>query len=765
MAPAGAADIGVKHTQFHNACICVSGDGPGQAILNPVGPRQVTPVVSDRPWVGFIDIKQKYNSMNNMREISSKLLEELEVNKLPSLPHVLIRLLQACRDESVCFDSIADIISKDVALCAKVIAVANSPIYGHVRHQNNLKHILLSLGLDTIKSIAITASVQQFFSKYSSKKIHFLKQFWRHALSCATIAKSLARLTGYKYVEEAYIAGLLHDIGKLVLANYAGSDYGDYSHGTHPADELLVLEGENFAISHDELGARLLARWDVTEAICDAVRFHHKPLEDIQAAHQLVKILNLSNILASRNILHDPQGIGCATGFFDLTDSIIRDIILQSEAEVLTVARSMNIDIGNGDTAGDSRDEQKQIELAQEVRDVALSRSSQLHGCQGDLTSVYQSIQKSIVVLFGIKECIIFNCNHPLRLLTATVGCSVYEQSLINDLAIPFESGSVLSQAVTSRKIKSSFQAEKQVVVDQQIIGFMKTEGFICIPAVRDEQVIALIVIGVNNIKYLSLLRSHKLLTLFAQDAASQIELFEAQARMQEEILNNSHNLYREKAREIIHETNNPLSVIRNYLQLLAQRLDGGDPAQDDIRTIKEEIDRVGTIILRCADEVSLDKAAASSGLEINELVTDINNIFKSSLYITHNIESSLHLDNATGFVHANKNAVKQILTNIIKNAVEAMNAGGTLDISTRNININGRNFVDIEIRDTGPGIPDGVLKHLYAPVQSSKGKDHSGLGLSIVKSLMDRMDGFIGCKTGASGTVFNIQLPGNLKK
>lgn len=694
-----------------------------------------------------------------MREISSKLLEESEVNKLPSLPHVLIKLLQACRDENICFDTIADIINKDVGLCAKVIAVVNSPVYGHIRHQNNFRRIVLSLGLDTIKSIAITASVQQFFSKYSNRKIHFLKQFWHHALSCATIARALAKLTSYKYVEEAYIAGLLHDIGKLVLANHAGSDYGDMSHGTHPADELLALENENFNISHDELGARLLTRWDVTDVICDAVRFHHKPLEDIQAAHQLVKILNLANILASPNVLNDPLRMLRVTELFDLSDAIIRDIIVQSEEEVVTVARSMNIDIGNADA--DNRDEQKQIELAQEVRDIALSRSSPPSDYLDESASIYRSIQKSIMILFGIKESLVFRCDHQQQLLTPAAGDAMAERSLIHDLAIPFESGSVLSHVIRSRDIQDSFQSEKLAVVDQQLTGFMKTDGFICLPAFRDDRIIALLVLGVNNIKCSSMSKNRKLLKLFAQDVACQIQQFETQARLRDEITSNSRDLYRAKANEIIHETNNPLGVIRNYLQILAQRLDVNDPAQDDINTIKEEIDRVGTIILRCADEIDQDTTAvASPEVDVNDLVRDINNIFKSSLYVTHNITARLHLDNNTGIVFANKNTIKQIITNIIKNAVEAMGPGGDLGISTRNININGRGFIDIEIRDTGPGIPEDIMKHLYSPVTSTKGKGHSGLGLSIVKNLMDGMGGLISCRTSASGTIFNIQFP-----
>ncbi|MDH5370853.1 MAG: HDOD domain-containing protein, partial [Gammaproteobacteria bacterium] len=93
-----------------------------------------------------------------MGDIINKLLEEIELTKLPSLPHILIKLLNACQQDTACFDTLAEIITKDAALSAKVLSVANSPVYGKSHEFTSLKQILLFLGLDTIKSIAITAS-------------------------------------------------------------------------------------------------------------------------------------------------------------------------------------------------------------------------------------------------------------------------------------------------------------------------------------------------------------------------------------------------------------------------------------------------------------------------------------------------------------------------------------------------------------------------------------------------------------------------------
>ena len=90
---------------------------------------------------------------------------------------------------------------------------------------------------------------------------------------------------------------------------------------------------------------------------------------------------------------------------------------------------------------------------------------------------------------------------------------------------------------------------------------------------------------------------------------------------------------------------------------------------------------------------------------------------------------------------------------------MEAVTEIKEISVATRKVNIDGVDFLEIEISDTGPGIPDNILENLYKPVTSTKGKRYSGLGLSIVKNLLDEMGGSITCKTGRTGTTFNIHF------
>jgi len=100
------------------------------------------------------------------------------------------------------------------------------------------------------------------------------------------------------------------------------------------------------------------------------------------------------------------------------------------------------------------------------------------------------------------------------------------------------------------------------------------------------------------------------------------------------------------------------------------------------------------------------------------------------------------------------------VLFNLAKNAVEAMKTGGHLKFTTRLVDVDGLRQVEIEVADTGPGLPAAVATHLFEPVVSDKGSDHAGLGLAISRNLVERMNGHLACTSTPQGTHFLIRLP-----
>lgn len=697
-----------------------------------------------------------------MGDIINNLLEETELTKLPSLPHVLIQLLNACQQDTACFDTLAEIINKDAALSAKVLSVANSPVYGKRHELTSLKQTLLFLGLDTIKSIAITASVQQFFSRYSKEKSRFLKGFWEHTLYTAIVAKSLAKLTSYHNPEEAYLAGLLHDIGKLIFENYSQHEYSSLVYTDNSSEELLKRENEKYNITHNDIGAHLLGIWGVTDAICDAIKYHHASTSDILEAHQLVKIIHISNSITTNVHINKEALLNYTNRLFDLSDSVLLDILNNAKTEVKKIAASMEIDIGNIASL-ESRDEEKQIQLAQEVRNISLTQGSMQLLSENVDGIDFSAVQKSTMILFGLDKSCLFLYDEDNNSLNIEHTTSQINRNILNNIEIKCDSSSLMATAVNTGKTQVYFSHNKEVnqpVIDKQIISAFKTQGILCIPLIKAGMYIGVVVIGVNHSQYNQLMEKKSLLEMYASEITNKVSSVKLGQKIRNDSINDNKQLIKMKAREIIHEVNNPLAIIRNYLSILGKKLEETDPVQNDLQIISEEIDRVGSIILKCDENFSQIENIKSHKIDLNELIVSMNQIMESSLFATHNVKAHLDLAQNIELISANKNSLKQIFTNLIKNAVEAMGAKKELFIATKNINVNGKQFVEIEISDTGSGIPNEVLKNIYKPVTSTKGKHHSGLGLSIVKNLLDDLKSTITCKTGESGTTFSIHFP-----
>ena len=672
-----------------------------------------------------------------MREIPTQLLQNYDVNRLPSLPHILIELLNACMDECVSFDIISDIISSDTALTAKVLSAANSPIYGHASQLTSLKHTLMFLGLDTIKSIAITASVQQFFSRYNADKGQQLAEFWEHSLLTALIAKSVAELVHYHSPDEAYLAALLHDIGQLVFQLDAQQNYHQLLEQSDSPEQLILLEQQHYQVSHDELGAYLLSEWGLSSFISDAVRYHHAPEELIHDAHLLVKILNMANRVS---YLENQQAFDCS--IFDLSINVVMDIIQHAREQLVKISRSMGIDIHNKQNFDD-----KQVELARQVKAIALSQSS-FNQAQADLQF---NINYSSQLLFNIKSTALFIYNGE--------DSSLYLEYPSEDICIQKDSSSIINQCLLDTQITSSVDNNDTAIIDRQIINLLSADGIICLPLKLASVKYGVLVMGSSNRQLKIILKNKFQLKLFADQLSQYYVQLKQDSQNKSDLESTVASGFLLKAREIVHETNNPLSVINNYLQILSNKFSEDDSIKNDLTIIQNEIERVGNIILRCTEEAS-HQADSSVTTDINESISQLINIYKFSLFVTHKTKCTLNLRDDLPNIHTNNNYLKQIISNLIKNAVESMPVDGALDISTNKTNVNGKNFISISIKDNGPGIPDDILSNLYMPVQTTKDNSHSGLGLSIVKNMLDKLQGSITCDTGKSGTNFTLLIP-----
>src|SRR5690625_3318652 len=138
-------------------------------------------------------------------------------DQLPSLPHVLVHILEVMHGDEINFSQLAEHIRHDTAISARLLTIANSTQNAATSRSLTIERALLVLGTDTVKTVIMTMAIRQFFSGFARNEQSFLKSFWCRSLMMANSAQRLASLTGYHAPDQAYLTGLMADVGQLLL--------------------------------------------------------------------------------------------------------------------------------------------------------------------------------------------------------------------------------------------------------------------------------------------------------------------------------------------------------------------------------------------------------------------------------------------------------------------------------------------------------------------------------------------------------------------
>jgi putative nucleotidyltransferase with HDIG domain len=204
-----------------------------------------------------------------------KRVESLE--GLPTLPSVANHLLSLTQSPQTSATQIGEIISQDQALTARVLKLVNSAYYGFPRQITTINHAVVILGFSRVKNIVLAASVFGMADQLSPPRFN-ASGFWVHSLGAAVASRTVARDLACGEAEEAFVCGLLHDIGKLVLAQVAPEDYDRcLAAADKRGEHIRIVEAEAFGVDHAEVGSWLVEQWKLPPAVVAAVRRHHTP--------------------------------------------------------------------------------------------------------------------------------------------------------------------------------------------------------------------------------------------------------------------------------------------------------------------------------------------------------------------------------------------------------------------------------------------------------------------------------------------------------
>lgn len=222
------------------------------------------------------------------------------IQSLKPLPTSVTRTLKELESPHVTAGIISEYIGLDQALAALVLQVSNSAYLGYDRNCTSLSDAVMRLGFKRLKSILMASSATGMLSRNLIGYRQGAGELWQHSLAIAVSAEWLAQALGYRDPEEAYVSGLLHDIGKLLLDQFIVTDYVEIVELIQKYHyPLWQVEEKRIGINHAIVGGLVAEKWQFPMVLVDTIQFHHKP-PAARGNHQLPAIINLANHLAGQ---------------------------------------------------------------------------------------------------------------------------------------------------------------------------------------------------------------------------------------------------------------------------------------------------------------------------------------------------------------------------------------------------------------------------------------------------------------------------------
>ena len=202
-----------------------------------------------------------------------------QLKTIPSLPVIYNEIMTRLQNPDVSLKEIGEIISKDIGMSAKILQIVNSSFFGVAKHIESVERAVTLLGLDIIRSLVLSVHLFEKF-KESKVSIPILNRMWNHSMDVANNSKILGDILGLdsKLLDYTYMAGMMHDIGKLILIAEVPETYQNIMKASIEEDiPLRTKEREAFHASHAELGAYLLGIWGLQQPVIEAIAYHHVP--------------------------------------------------------------------------------------------------------------------------------------------------------------------------------------------------------------------------------------------------------------------------------------------------------------------------------------------------------------------------------------------------------------------------------------------------------------------------------------------------------
>ena len=682
----------------------------------------------------------------------------------------MLQLIRVCGQDKADVEEITQIICKDAALTAKLLAVIASPYINLAKQVTTIKSAVVYLGLDTVRNIAISSTAMQFF-KFSNCTDNFdINRFWYHSYKCAVLAQHIALVENQAHADQYFLAGLLHDIGTLALMATFPEEYKAVETRVSQAKTEYEAQADILKVDGPKVSAWLFNQWHLNAMSSDAVQFLSHPPAHIAEELVHVKILYIADLMAEPESTNVPQDVLSLT---QMPEAELSKIAAQAESEVRQMAKSLNLVLDKS-PGNASAPKQGNSLLEEDIKDFSLFWGTLDNLSRArDTATALATIQRGLQIIFHIPRIFFFIQDREKGLLTGTCAKEDRHYNIVTSIAFAENHTSgLIVNAVKTEEIMTSIGQPNPAASDLQMIRLLETPAFYVIPIPGHNGCSGAMVLGVDNDLARTLDKNKALLEHFSRQAGICLENLAFHKTYARDMNDKKMEAYAILTDKIVHEINNPVTIIKNYFETLKLKLPEKHPAQEELTVIKEEISRVSTLL---EGLTSFSKPLVGGELEsidLNQMCSRVLAVLKKSILLPRQIRLQTNFDDTIPKATLDSNGLKQVIINLIKNAAEAIERKDEIRFTTKLVPGSAKvlidekrrltGFAEITIQDNGPGIPEHIKERLFEPYNSNKESSvNSGLGLAIVHSIVSRMKGRITCDSPeGKGTCFTILIP-----
>jgi len=219
---------------------------------------------------------------------------------LPAMPQVASKVLELSSDPNTSAQQLQQIIADDQAMTARILKIANSAMYSCSRKIKTLTEAIVMLGFNSIRSLVVTSAARNLYNTRNSTTGLKERLLWEHSIGVAFACRLLVQGNYPGLAEEAFLAGLMHDIGKLVLNLKIPEDFDEIVQSVYNDNRPFhLMEKEVLGFDHAEVGARLVNKWNLSQVLESTILNHHNP-EALSADNPLLLYLDLGNKLCHK---------------------------------------------------------------------------------------------------------------------------------------------------------------------------------------------------------------------------------------------------------------------------------------------------------------------------------------------------------------------------------------------------------------------------------------------------------------------------------